>query len=479
MKKNTIILTAAALLVLAGCNKGLDNSPRAITIQAGIGTMTKVEYTGDKAKFVDGDKISVYAWTGSATAVPASLVVDGVVNTYDGSKWTPASQMLWDDKSSKHYFLGISPERSVTDFKADAYTLNPADFAASDLLIATNVTGLEPSLTPVELGFSHALARLDVNLTFRSQWDVAPSVTSVKATAKKTATVDYLAKALTATGTAEAVALTASDNASWSGLQVPQTGVTTITITIDGKDYVFTNASDIPLVGGKYTTVNLAVGRDKIELSDAITISDWTSQGAALEGDALEQELPKINGHAYVDLGLSVKWATCNVGAENPEDYGDYFAWEETAPKADYSWDTYFDTSDGGDTFAKYTTGKKTVLEADNDAATVNWGGSWRMPTDAEFEELLALENHWVENYNGSGINGYTFTGNGNTIFLPAAGLRDDSNLLNAGSYGYYWSSSLNTGNPSGAWYVSFYSDSVNRSSSFRFDGFSVRPVSE
>ena len=336
--------------------------------------------------------------------------------------------------------------------------------------------------------------------------------------------------------------------------------------------------------------------------------------------------MDSYNGHEYVDLGLSVRWATCNVGADNPWDYGDYFAWGETEPKSSYDWDTYFDTDDGGSTFTKYTTDKKTVLDAKDDAATANWGkvsvnfepaanegnlktietviwqndvldyinwsgqyrfaregygtgeeiyvvpadqwekmktdtfyvmfkepraqirittgwwsvtwtgndifvgdelvtdngdgtytlavtlagdpivdlideqhlllsgggytplkiyfaeqvAPWRMPTDAEFEELLALEKHWVENYNGSGINGYTFTGNGNTIFLPAAGYRYFTDLYDAGTYGYYWSSSLTAGSPYGAWNVGFDSVDVFRFGGYRrCSGFSVRPVTE
>ena len=288
--KHISILLCAALISITGCDKALESSSRNITVKASIGTLTKVEYSGNKASFVSGDKIFVYAWTGSSTAVVTPLVVDGVTNTFDGSKWTPASQMLWDDDSSQHYFLGISPEHKVTDFTADAYTLDPAQYAASDLMIATNLTGLVPSDTPVELNFTHALARLDVNLTFRSQWSEAPTVTAVTATAKKTATVDYLAKAFSVTGTAAPVALAAAANNAWSGLQVPQAGVKTITVTIGGKDYVFTHTADIPLVGGKYTTVNLTVGRDVIELADAISISDWASQGDVIGGEALEEE---------------------------------------------------------------------------------------------------------------------------------------------------------------------------------------------
>ena len=284
---NILVLAAASGLVLAACGK-LPGNPEAITIQAGIGTMTKVATDGAKASFESGDKISVYAWTGSVDAIPATRVVDGVVNSFDGTKWTPAAPMLWDDRTTKHYFLGVSPARTVTSFTADSYTLDPADYAASDLLIATNLKGLISKDNPVALEFSHAMARLDVNLSFRNQWATAPTVSSVKTSARKTATVDYLVKKVTATGDAASIALKAKDNASWSGLQVPQSGVRTLTITIDGQDFVFTHTADIPLESGKYTTVNLTVGRDKIELASDITIADWTS-GSTLNGEAQDE----------------------------------------------------------------------------------------------------------------------------------------------------------------------------------------------
>ena len=474
MKHTSILIIAA--LALVSCAKQAGDS-RTITVQAGIGTMTKVDYNGYKANFVDGDKISVYAWTGDATAVPQTRVVDGVTNTFDGSKWTPASQMLWDDKSSLHYFLGISPARTVTDFTADAYTLDPANFAASDLMIATNVAGLAPSDTPVELNFTHAMARLDVNLTFRNQWATAPTVSAVTVKAKKTATVDYLSKAVTASGSAEAIALTAANNAAWSGLQVPQTGVNTITITIEGKDYVFTHTSDIPLESGKYTVLNLTVGRDQIVLSGEIKITDWASQGAAIEGDAEEAD-PKINGHAYVDMGLpsGLKWATCNVGATKPEEYGDYFAWGEREPKSNYNWGTYFD-SDTGTSFTKYTTYKKTVLDAEDDAASANWGGSWRMPTNSEWTELL---NNCTSVWTAlNGVNGRLFTSkiNGATLFIPAAGNKKDTNFTSFGNNGFYWSSSLSDN--ASAFNMTFTKSFVNCNLDTRSYGESVRPISE
>ena len=182
-----------------------------------------------------------------------------------------------------------------------------------------------------------------------------------------------------------------------------------------------------------------------------------------------------------VDLGLSVKWANMNVGATTPEDYGNHYAWGETVPKETYNWSTYFDSNDSGDTFAKYKNeGGKTVLDPNDDAAHVNWGGSWRMPTKAECLELL--ENCTWRWTTRNGINGYKVTSNkaGYTdkfIFLPVAGYRDESGLYNVGSYGYYWSSSLGDYNSDYAWYMNFRSGDHGLYCDDRNGGHSVRPV--
>lgn len=183
-----------------------------------------------------------------------------------------------------------------------------------------------------------------------------------------------------------------------------------------------------------------------------------------------------------VDLGLSVKWANMNVGAESPEDYGDYFAWGETSTKETYDWSTYFDTNDGGSTFTKYNNeGGKGVLDPEDDAAHVNWGGSWRMPTKAEWQELL-VNCTWTWTTQ-NGINGYKVTSKkaGYTdkfIFLPAAGYRNVSGLRTVGSYGYYWSSSLSEYDSSIAWYSLFNSGFAGLDG-YRNRGYgrSVRPV--
>ena len=189
-----------------------------------------------------------------------------------------------------------------------------------------------------------------------------------------------------------------------------------------------------------------------------------------------------------VDMGLSVKWASFNLGASKPEEYGDYYAWGETEPKEKYSWSTYkFGTRSIGP-FSKYNTKSsygsiddKTVLEPEDDVAHVKLGGNWRMPTDEEWTELRTKCTWtWVTSYNRTGINGRLVTAtNGNSIFLPAAGRRYDSDLNYAGSYGGYWSSSLNTDYPYDARNVYFYYDNVYRYYYNRFYGLSVRPVSE
>ena len=194
------------------------------------------------------------------------------------------------------------------------------------------------------------------------------------------------------------------------------------------------------------------------------------------------------NGHAYVDLGLSVKWATCNVGATSPEEYGDYFAWGETTPKTTYDWSTYKYCNGTYDSMTKYctqsgygTVDNKTTLELSDDAARVNWGGSWRMPTDAELRELRNTNNCTWTWTTQNGVNGYKVTSNknGNSIFLPAAGCRCGSDLYCAGSSGGFWSSSLNTSYSDNACSVSFDSDNVSWDISFRYYGRSVRPVCE
>ncbi len=217
--------------------------------------------------------------------------------------------------------------------------------------------------------------------------------------------------------------------------------------------------------------------------------------------------------HAYVDLGLpsGTLWAKTNVGAETELDYGDYFAWGETKPKEDYSWDTYpwyaeeivtttdadgftetatytyLDKYNTDETYARpgTTPNNKTTLEPADDAATANWGSDWCMPTIEQWNELSNSDNctwQWVTmtDADGTKVNGYkvTSTRNDNYLFLPAAGVCGGSSLHCAGSEGYYWSSSLYSSYPLNAYNLCFYSGYHNwLDSGRRYHGQPVRPV--
>ncbi len=183
-----------------------------------------------------------------------------------------------------------------------------------------------------------------------------------------------------------------------------------------------------------------------------------------------------------IDLGLSVIWASHNVGATKPEEYGDYFAWGETAPKDNYSWETYKYGSPSNK-LTKYCTNSdygtvddKIVLEAADDAATANWGNGWRMPTEEEMKELCDKCTWTWTTLNG--VNGQLVTGpNGISIFLPAADYRAGTSLVGAGYNGYFWSSSLTSDAPDEAFGLYFGSGSPHWHYRTRCYGLSVRPV--
>ena len=201
-----------------------------------------------------------------------------------------------------------------------------------------------------------------------------------------------------------------------------------------------------------------------------------------------------VINHDYVDLGLpsGLLWATCNVGANTPEEYGDYFAWGETQPKDIYSWSTYQYCNNGFlNRLTKYCSNSQygyngysdnlTTLLPEDDAASANWGIDWRIPTQGEWLELLSnTTNTWTTQ---NGVYGRLFTAeNGNSLFIPAAGYYGGSSLYDAGSYDYYWSSSVSTTTPCYAWIFGyFYSSNPNTNvlmySGRRDYGRSVRAV--
>lgn len=172
----------------------------------------------------------------------------------------------------------------------------------------------------------------------------------------------------------------------------------------------------------------------------------------------------------YVDLCLpsGTLWATCNVGANAPEEYGNYFAWGETEPKDNYSWSNYQYCNGSYNSLTKYCNDVSygnngfadnlTILQLEDDVATVNWGPDWHTPTPEEWQELYQNTTHQWTIQNG--VVGRRFTAScGNSIFLPAAGCLNESSLIGEGSNGFYWSSSLHSDRPDYAWDFYFSSD--------------------
>ena len=211
-----------------------------------------------------------------------------------------------------------------------------------------------------------------------------------------------------------------------------------------------------------------------------------------------------INGHEYIDMGNGLKWATMNVGADKPEEYGDYFSWGEVKPKESFTWDNYkwmasgqskpdyinkYTVDDGQsgaswyDAKGKFIGDNKTELDLEDDAARANWGGSWRMPTDKEWAWLRdnCIWTWQRELQDGNGIivqvAGYTVKSKNGSIFLPAAGYRYGDASYDYVTSGDYWSSSLSEYSYSASG-ISFTSDRVYSVNNYRMYGFSVRPVS-
>jgi len=213
-------------------------------------------------------------------------------------------------------------------------------------------------------------------------------------------------------------------------------------------------------------------------------------------------------GHEFVDLGLKVKWATCNVGAEKPEEFGDYFAWGDTTTKYQpgyaqsddestvwkngmwdgYTWGTYRFSNETSNSLFKYCsksdygfdgiTDTLTILTPADDVAHYKWGGNWRMPTLADFDELLKNCKCFFITQNGvKGLKIISRKDSSKSIFLPAAGYRRETSLRVAGSYGLYWSSLVDTDESDYAQNLFFSYDTRRTFYHSRDCGLSVRPV--
>mgnify|MGYP002621238573 CR=1 FL=1 len=344
---------------------------------------------------------------------------------------------------------------------------------------------------PTDAGTHQVKASVAANGNYAAGETAAVEFTIAKATASVTTAPAAVSGTLVANGSAQAL-VTAGE----------ATGGTL-------KYYVSTtNSAPTTETEGWTTTVSTG--------TDADTYYVWYY----VEGDANHNStaVTAISGESktiysapeVVDLGLSVKWANMNIGATSVTDYGLYFAWGETVGRAgtntsgtasdgySYDWSNYAWSNGAYDKLTKYvptdktdywnasgSPDNKTTLKQEDDAAYVALGESWKMPTKENWEELKNTENctwEWKTNYSNSGVNGYLVISRksgytSNFIFLPAAGYRLNTYVNNQGTYGYYWSSSLDEGNPYYARNLYFYSGYVRMDDLNRCNGFSVRAV--
>lgn len=248
---------------------------------------------------------------------------------------------------------------------------------------------------------------------------------------------------------------------------------------LDGFDIDVTNAQDGDILVYNGTTRKWEARRPE---------NVGGGNGGGFNPFSCSEPTGSLGGHGYVDLGLpsGTLWATCNIGANEPTEYGNYYAWGETTPKEIYDWTTYRWCNGSNSTFTKYCynsdygndgfTDNLTTLEGSDDAATVNWGTAWRMPT---YEECKELKDYcYIINTGINGVRGQLVFGpNGNSIFLPASGSRGGSGLHDVGFCGNYWSSSLYTYYTDLAMNLYFNSDGFRISTFDRYHGVTVRPV--
>ena len=303
--KYYMIALAAMTMTLGSCSDSENTigteAPKSITVSTSIGKMTRITTDAKGTQtFSEGDEISVYAWTGSAENVPAAAgrVVNNAINKLTDKVWVATPQMLWKNNVDQHYFIGIYPTKNVDNLTADTYTFNAENQAASDLLVAVNAKGLsytKDAKDPVQLEFTHVMAKMVVNLSYKNQWGGTPTVKNV----------------------------VVSD--AFLSLDIAEGENKTTTETLAG----------IPeLTAGKSYTYQLTVGKDKVSVS-GITVKDWTT-GDITGGKTEECPTPYItftaeaeqkfkmtaqNGYEISGLEYSVnngKWENVVANEEVP-----------------------------------------------------------------------------------------------------------------------------------------------------------------
>ena len=457
---------AAMAMVFASCSEmdfedgfgGVTRNVKLNVTVADLGTDEPATRAKIKSDWAKDDQIEIYLDDNTDKAF---------MLTYDGSKWTGPETISGTPSASGHVKALYNGQVIVASKDNYSYDSNSKTltFSINNWKFLTQIQVVVEGITGDASGYTLACDKF----------------TPLNETSKYTVGTD----AITASTGTKGAAATGFESATNSGAAA---------FVFATADYTTGESTD----NYAFTLIRTSSIKEKVSFSVnkafASTEGNTTIKAIKLAYNKFEHEGVQLWANGP-------KWATCNVGATSPEDYGDYFAWGEVAPyytnggwststtwggtstkKNGYNWQNYCGNSSYNEWSTKPYDETSNVLKSTYDAATANWGDGWRMPTQAEFSNLIN-KCKWIWTTQG-GKNGYKVTGKkegytDKSIFLPATGYRSYTSLDNAGSYGYFWSSSLSTSLPNYAYYLYFYSGYPNTNDDYRYYGFTVRPVSK
>lgn len=471
-------------------------------------TSYTVDGNGFHFQWTDGDALGIYPVGGDQVKFPISKSDGASTATFDGGAWKLRSEYQYAAYypfSASNYTISeralpVSYTGQIQNNNGSTAHLGAYDYLACAATTPDAKGGVD--LTMKHLG---AFVRLQLTMPRADKYS-SVDLESDGAKFVTAGTVDLTAAEPTIIPTETSSTYTIN----LSNVETTEMNQVITVYTIVAPTNLSTSNIKVTVNGVAQTTyVQTVTGKNFVARSAYnIAVENFPSGTNASGEDVNWEELStdSYNGHEYVDLGLpsGLKWATMNIGATTPEEYGDYFAWGETKPyyteghsqdspcsnwitgKTGYDWASYQWCNGSYRSLTKYcinasygVVDDKTTLELADDAARVNWGGTWRMPTNSEVNELrLECSWGWVTR---DGIQGYSVKGpNGNSIFLPAAGKHNNDLLYSTNSYGYYWSSSLYTSQsyyPYRGYRMEFYKGYFYPSGWERNEGCSVRAV--
>lgn len=436
-----------------------------------------------------------------------STVINGwtYVASGDGSS-SPANTSLmayWPDDNSEVTFYAYYPSDGntsavTTTFDGTAGTLAITTDGTKDVMAAYASASKDDNNGSVSLQFRHLMAQTVINVLANATnmpAGTTHTLTGLTLSAPGAATLTFSSGAVVANADAAAtyafhsaetdnpVELSADTTTVGTAMIPASTGTGTkaqltvdYTATISGNTRSYSRTAEVTLISGYKNQINVSVQGDMPLTINAV----------------VENMEPIVDGHVYVDLGLpsGLLWATMNVGASKPEEYGDYFAWGETESKEDYSWQTYKYCNGTQETLTKYVPQEMaesfgyegyydtlSVLELADDAAHINWGGGWRTPSDAEWQELF--DGCTYEAINEDGVIGAKLISsyNGKSIFFSFAGFMTGTNWQEETLESYYWGTGVRRNWPVNVSQAVFQNGSTYVTTSYRNIGIPVRPV--